>query len=211
MLQNWGQAASEAAHWTVRVLHSFPNGAERAMILALRCSSSAVDNAYDERPAIVSLSPGSATLTLVPLADDCSNCSELYGVEFSQTFPAEGAKLVELSITYSSENPCCGGPDSKDGNRRMILAFPLAQPASESKLALTLDELADWFSGDATDANGGTNGVCRTQFSYPRDPAGNVNAISADTHCTENGKPTPDGKKSTYRWNPQGLRFEESK
>lgn len=211
MLQNWGQGAPEAAHWSVRVLYSFRNEAETAAILALRCSSSAVDNAYDERPAIVSLSSASATLTLVPLADDCSNCSELYGVEFSQVFAAEGARLVELMVSYSSDNPCCGGPDSKDGNRRMILVFPLSQPASAGKSVLTLDDLTDWFSGDATDPAGGTNGVCRTEFNYARDPAGNVNAIATDTHCTENGKPTPGANKSTYKWNHQALRFDESK
>jgi hypothetical protein len=211
MLQNWGSDASAAARWDVRVLFSFPSGAAQDVILALRCSAPGVEASYDERPAFVSLSPASATLTLVPLAEDCSNCSELYRVEFSQSLPGEGARLVELSVSYTSDNPCCGGPDTKDGKRRMIFAFPAGQVASAANAAFTGDELAHWSSGDAEDPNGGAERVCHTTFDYGRDAAGDVNAVSLTNRCTQTGKPAPDIKKRIFRWNGKAFVFDGSK
>ncbi|HXX14374.1 MAG TPA: hypothetical protein VEJ47_05675 [Candidatus Eremiobacteraceae bacterium] len=198
--ENW------KAKWSVRVLYSLRTSAGTQAVLALRCTPSMHGRGYyDERPATVSVNRQSATVDLVPLGEECSNCSDLYRVEFSQAFPAPGAQLVELQEYHSSDNPCCGGGDEDSGNRRVILDL------ATGKQALSIDERSEWESHDDSTEDADTEGICDTKISYLRNGAGNVESIVTETRCTENGKPEGEVKKQTFRWNGEARKYEEVK
>ena len=201
----WGPTARDTAKWTVRVLYSWrrPEGTEA--VLALRCAAQGQEPYYDERPAVVSLTSGSAALQLVPLAKGESNDSTLFRLEFSQAFTAVGARLVELNVYHSSDNPCCGGPDSESGNR--LLTLDLAN----GKQVLAVDQMTETDDDDDSVEDGDTHTVCEAKMSYVNDGAGNVDSISAETHCKENDKPLPDVKRQTFRWNPEAHQFDQVK
>ncbi|HYL10190.1 MAG TPA: hypothetical protein VEU31_05580 [Candidatus Acidoferrales bacterium] len=200
-----GEGARETARWTVRVLFSSATAGGTEAVLALRCGSAApnVEAYYDERPAIVALGPQSATLALIPLAKDCINCSDLYHLEFSQTFTAVGARLLELRVSYANESPCCDGGDQQSGEQRLILRLP------EGEQVLTVDQGTASYSHD--DEDGDSDLVCEAKIDYSRVPAGNVESIRSETRCTVNKEPIPDVKTRSFRWNAAARRFDELK
>ncbi len=202
VVEQW-PGAQDTDLWAVRVLFSLRNEGRIEAVLALRCESSNTDMKewYDERPAVVELTHESATLRLVPIAKDCEGCAPLYHVEFSKTYEAMGARLVELGA-YLNENPCCGGPDSKSANRLVVLSLL----AAEQVLSLDKGTYAD--SNDDEDGSH-TEWVCEAKIAYLRDAAGKVEMLSAETRCTVNKKPQPEVKKQSFRWNATAGRFEE--
>jgi hypothetical protein len=202
---SWGEGARETARWTVRVLFSSASAGGREAVLALRCASTTpnMETYYDERPAIVSLGPQSVTLSLVPLAKDCTNCSDFYHLEFSQTFTAVGARLLELRVSHANDSPCCDGGDQESGEQLVILRLP------EGEQVLAVDQGTASYSHD--DEEGDSDLVCQAKIDYSRDAAGNVESIRTETRCTVNKEPTPDVKTRTFRWNAAARRFDELK
>ncbi len=207
MVANWGANAKGKAKWTVRVLFSLrrPEGTEA--VLALRCASTAQgqEDYYDERPAIVSLTPETATLKIIPLASQENGDPTLYRLSFSQAFAAIGAQLVELQVYHSTDNLCCGGVDEESGDRKVILDL------SDGKQALSVDERTEVDSYDDSAEYADTHTICESKISYPRSTAGNVVSIVTESRCTENKEPLPEVKRQTFRWNAEAHRFDEVK
>jgi len=205
MMAGWGQYAERTPKWTVWVLFSLRHSEGMEAVLAFRCAS-ASDGAqpfyYDERPAVVALTPQSAWLNLIPLAEKSDN-GPLFHLEFSQAYSAVGARLAELRVHHSTDNPCCGGGVETSGDRMMTLDL------SRGRQALAVDERTEVYSHD--DENGDTETVCEGKISYLRDGAGNVESIGTETRCTENEKWLPEIKKRTFRWNTEAHRFDEVK
>ena len=203
IMMGWGGTAK----WTVRVLFSLHRVEGTEAVLTFRCASSAKgnENYYDERPAIVSLTPETATLTLVPLAKAEDGDPTLYQLSFSQAFRAIGAQLVEVNAYHSTDNPCCDGGDEESGNR--LMSFDL----STGKQVLTLDQSTERDNHDDAVEDGDTQTICRAKISYLRDRVGNVGSIETETQCTENEKPLPEVKRQSYRWNVDAHSFDELK
>jgi len=203
IMAGWGGTAK----WTVRVLFSLHRVEGTEAVLTFRCASSAKgnENYYDERPAIVSLTPETATLTLVPLAKAEDGDPTLYQLSFSQAFRAIGAQLVEVNAYHSTDNPCCDGGDEESGNR--LMSFDL----STGKQVLTLDQSTERDNHDDAVEDGDTQTICRAKISYLRDRVGNVGSIETETQCTENEKPLPEVKRQSYRWNVDAHSFDELK
>jgi hypothetical protein len=207
MVANWGANAMGKAKWTVRVLFSLRRPERTEALLAFRCASTAEGQAdyYDERPAIVSLTPETAALKLVPLAPGDYGDPTLYRLDFSQVLAAVGAQLVELQVYHSTDNLCCGGVDEQSGGRRVIVVL------SDGKQALSVDERTEVDSYDDSAEDADTHTICESKISYLRDGAGNVESIATETRCTENEEPLPEVKKQTFRWNKEAQRFDEVK
>lgn len=207
MLTNW-VADVKSAKWTTRVLFSRHHAGGIEAVLAFQCASRSKDvkeSYYDERPATLSLTPDAATLSFIPLAEEGDDSTGLYRVEFSQAFAAVGARLAELRVYYSNENPCCGGADDESGNRLVTIDL------SRGKQVLSLDETTQRGSHDDSVDDVDTQHVCNTKVSYLHDDAGNVESILSETRCTENEKPLPEVKKQTFRWNAETHRYDEAK
>lgn len=213
MLSDWASVFDGTGRWTVRVLYSLrrpDHPDEMQAVLAFHCSGGIVkqffdEEYFDERPAVVSLTPETATLTLVPVLPQQDGESVLFRLEFSQAFTAVGAQLVELRVYHSSDNPCCGGGDEETGNRLLTLDLATGKPA------LDLDENRDHDSHDDENEDGDIEHVCNTKLGYQRDAAGNVTAISVETHCKDNGKPLPEVTPQLFRWNPDSRQFIQAK
>ena len=207
MVSNWGENAKGKAKWTVRMLFSLlrPEGTEA--VLALRCASTAQgqEDYYDERPAIVSFTPETASLKLIPLAPQENGDPTLYRLNFSQAFAAVGAQLVVLQVYHSTDNLCCGGVDEESGSRRVILDL------SDGKQALSLDEMTEVDSYDDSAEDGDTHTICESKIGYLRGTAGNVVSIVSESRCTQNKEPLPEVKRQSFRWNAEARRFDEVK
>jgi hypothetical protein len=205
MVANWGENAKGKAKWTVRVLFSLRRPEQTEAVLALRCASTAQgqQDYYDERPAIVSLTPETATLKLIPMAPQENGDPTLYRLNFSQAFTALGAQLVELQVYHSTDNLCCGGVDEESGGRRVILDL------SDGKQALSVDERTEVDSYDDSAEDADTHTICESKISYLRGTAGNVVSIATESRCTQNKEPLPEVKRQTFRWNAEVHRFNE--
>jgi|SRR5271167_1866446 len=205
IVEDWPTAAG-SDQWTARVLFSTQIEGGIEAILALRCSSSHADMKewYDERPAVVVLTGESASLRLVPLEKECNDCERFYHVEFSKTYAALGARLVELGVYYSDDNPCCDGTDHKDGNRLVVVSLPTGEQVLS--MVVSTDE-------NSVDDDAGTDTVwlCDAKIAYDRDSADNVKMVRAETHCTVDNVPEPEVKKKSFRWNAEAHTFEEVK
>jgi hypothetical protein len=204
-VENW-PTAEGSDQWTARVLFSTQTEGGVEAILALRCGSSRADMRewYDERPAVVVLTPESASLRLVPLEKECNDCERFYHVEFSKTYTAVGARLVELQVYYSDDNPCCDGTDHKEGNRLVVVSLP----AGEQVLSTVVHTDENSVDGEAeTD----TVWICEAKVAYDNDSADNVKMIRAETHCTVDDVPEPEVKKQSFRRNAEARTFEEMK
>jgi len=202
-MERW-PLAQNTDQWTARVLFAVRSGAETEMLLALRCGSRRGDRKewYDERPAVVVLTPKSGTVHLVPLDKDCNDCERLYRIEFSKTYSVAGSQLVELQVRYSDDNPCCDGTDHREGNRLVVLSLPAGDAV------LSVVQSSDENSVD-DESETDTEWACAAKINYSHDAAGNVERIGTETRCTKDNKPQPDVKKQTFQWNSVSQRFEQ--
>ncbi|MFZ0760484.1 MAG: hypothetical protein WAM69_11080 [Candidatus Sulfotelmatobacter sp.] len=159
---------------------------------------------YDERPAVVVLTRESAFLRLVPLEKECNDCERFYHVEFSKTYTAVGARLIEIQVYYSDDHPCCDGTDHKDGNRLVVVSLPTGEQV------LSIVVRTDWNSVDG-EAETDTAALCEAKIAYDNDSADRLNMIRTETHCKVDDVPQPEVKKQSFRWNAEAHTFEEMK
>lgn len=201
MIMHWGTIAEGTARWSARALYRLQEADALTLLLAYRCGSSYPGYAdyYDERLAVLTLEPGGGRLRLLPVAEDCSNCSDLYHLEFSQTFPLARGGLVELVATNSSDNPCCDGPTAWNVERRLFLLLP------EEELILSLEREREEYYHD--DVDGDLEVTCASQIDYHREPTGRLSEVTAETECRENGQPAA-GQSLRYCWSADARRFE---
>jgi hypothetical protein len=205
IVENWATAVG-TDQWTARVLFSTHIEGGIEAVLALRCGSSRADMKewYDERPAVVVLTRESASLRLVPLEKECNDCERFYHVEFSKTHTAVGARLVELRVYYSDDNPCCDGTDHKDGNRLVIVSLPIGEQVLST--VVYTDE-------NSVDDEAGTDTVwlCEAKIAYENDLSDHLRMIRTETYCTVDKVPQPEVKRQSFRWNAVARTFEEVK
>src|SRR3990172_4749819 len=177
MIEHWGTVAEGTATWSVRALFRWEQASGRTLLVAFRCGSSYADYAsyYDERLGIVSLEPSSARLRLIPVAEDCDNCSDLYHLEFSGEFAVPPGTLAVLAMTFSSDNPCCDGPSQWRTEQLVYILLP------EGKVALTLDRVTERYDHD--DVDGDTEEICRSVITPRRGPAGQLAGLVAEIRC----------------------------
>jgi len=130
-------------------------------------------------------------LRLVPLADDCDNCSDLYHLDFSDTFPLSEGDLVAVAVTDSSDNPCCDGPSAW---RRESLLY-VVLPAGE--IALKVERSREDYQHD--DENGDWEEICGSTV---MDTTVDDRLIELTLHtvCRTNGEKSSEETRS-YRWN----------
>jgi len=205
IVEDWPTAAG-SDQWTARVLFSTHIEGGIEAVLALRCSSSHANMKewYDERPAVVVLTRESASLRLVPLEKECNDCERFYHVEFSKTYTAVGARLIELQVYYSDDNPCCDGTDHKEGNRLVVASLPMGEQVL-STVVYTDENSVDDEAG--TD----TVWVCEAKIAHDNDSADHLKMIRTETHCKVDDVPQPEVKNQSFRWNPEAHTFEEVK
>ena len=200
MLADFEPMAKVHRDFSVRVLHAEHSGEERSAVLAFRCTVYVPDvTAIDERPAVLLLHKGTSVLKLLPLAEECSNCSDLYRVGYTQRFAATPGYLAELSVEHSTDNPCCDGGDSSSGTKLLLVAVP------ESVTVLALEKDTDDYSHDDESGDGET--VCKSDIFYEWDGTGRLQAVNAQTRCSEKGKLMPPAKTSRFEWNAEEKRF----
>ena len=204
MAAGWRSDEKGAGKWTVRVLFSLRGVEGTKGVLVFRCAPDAQEEDYDERPAIVSLTPETATLKLIPLAPEENGHQTLYRLNFSQAFRAVGTQLVELNVYHTTDNPCCGGGDEESGSRRYIVDLV------NEKNVLSVDERTELERDDSSE-DALMERICETKFSYLHDGAGSVEGISTETRCTEDKEPLPEVKRQTFHWNAETHEFAEMK
>ena len=202
MIEHWGTVAEGTARWSARALFRWEQAGRRTLLVAFRCGSSYADYGayYDERLGLVTLEAGRARLQLIPLAEDCDNCADLYHLEFSGEFAVPPGTLAVLAMTYSSDNPCCDGPSQWRYEQLVYILLP------EGKVALTLDRVTERYDHD--DVDGDTEEICRSVITPRRDAASQLAGIVAETRCEQTGQA---GSTQTRRftWQPAARRFHE--
>lgn len=202
MIEHWGTVAEGTARWMPRWLDSVRAPGRVTILVAYRCGSSYPDYAdyYDERLGVVTLEPAAASLRLVPLGDDCDNCSDLYRLRLEQIFPTSQGSLAVIAATNTSDNPCCDGPSQWNEERLHFVFLP------EGGVTLTVTRVSEHYFHD--DESGDTAEICRADVSYVRDAAGRLSEIAALTRCQTDDKPQPV-KSQRYRWSGSTQRFDE--
>lgn len=201
MIVHWGTVAEGTATWSVRALFRWEQASGRTLLVAFRCGSSYADYAsyYDERLGIVSLEPSGARLRLIPVAEDCDNCSDLYHLEFSDELAVLGGTLTVLTLTFSSDNPCCDGPSQWRYEQLVYILLP------EGSVALVLERVNERYDHD--DVEGDTTLECSAEVSYHRDSNGYLKSVTADTGCQVGTTRIPHGTLR-FDWNPLTRRIE---
>ncbi len=202
MLDTWGEEAKGTARWGARVLYSSRDSGRFTALLAYRCDSQAAGYAdfYDERLAALDLAPNGGDLRLIPMAEDCANCSELYHLDFSQGFSVENGKLVELRLVSSTDNPCCDSSSRELVEQLVFILLP------EARAVLQFDRSRERYDHD--DQAGDTERMCRAEIRYAHDPSGRLLSTVAESSCRENGKKLPS-KTESYRWDSISRRFQK--
>jgi len=202
MIEHWGTVAEGTATWSVRALFRWEQASGRTLLVAFRCGSSYADYAsyYDERLGIVSLEPSSARLRLIPVAEDCDNCSDLYHLEFSDELAVPGGTLAVLALTFSSDNPCCDGPSQWRTEQLIYVLLP------EGRVALALDRVTESYDHD--DEAGDTEEVCRSGITPRRNPAGQLAGLVAEIRCEATAQPVTVQVRR-FAWQPATRRFQE--
>jgi hypothetical protein len=202
VLHGWGTIAHGTDQWTVRPLFRHEEASRLSVLLSYRCGSShsGYSEYYDERLAILNLRPTAAYLRLIPLAEDCERCADLYHIELSRSFPFEKGRLVELRVTNSSDNPCCDGPETWGEERLLYLALPDSQPV------LWLKTGGQRRSHD--DLEGDSEETCRSDLSYEVNDSGYLREITSKMTCRIDGDAALT-QTQRYRWRPELRRFEQ--
>jgi len=202
MIEHWGTVAEGTARWSARALFRWEQAGRRTLLVAFRCGSSYADYAsyYDERLGLVTLEAGRARLQLIPLAEDCDNCSDLYHLEFSGEFAVPPGTLAVLAMTYSSDNPCCDGPSQWRYEQLVYILLP------EGKVALTLDRVTERYDHD--DVDGDTEEICRSVITPRRGPAGQLAGLVAEIRCEATAQPA-SVQVRRFAWQPATRRFQE--
>ena len=200
MIHYWGDYAQGTARWNVRALDWQARPDRLGALLAFRCGSSLSDyaQAYDERLALLAFEPGAARLQLIPLAEDCDNCSDLFHLEFSRSFPLPEGELAELVVASSSDNPCCDGPSA--WRQEELLYFVL--PGGD--VALKVERSREDYQHD--DENGDWEEICGSTV-IDTTVDGRLVELTLHTVCRINGEKSSQEARS-YRWNGATARFE---
>jgi hypothetical protein len=211
MIEHWGEIARDSAEWKARALH----GEADRVWLAFRCGSRAPEykNDYDERLALLRLDAGK--LEFFPLAPDADNDPTLYHLDFAGNVPLQGAQAIAFKVAEPAENPCCGGPESRSGERWMVLAETASGVAELLSLVTARDD-----ASHCDDPEVDTETTYRAEVKLERDSSDRIIAVTStfqeETKEFSGEKPEPQTVSRRtgtlrYRWNPTRFEFEETK
>jgi len=201
MMKPWGEQSIGTERWNARLLQWNRDADRVFLIVAFRCSSSNSNNDgyYDERPAVLTLEQSAARLRLIPLAEPCDNCADLYHVEFSQQFSVSGGTLIELASSSSNDSPAVGVVDSCAVGRLHYVLLPEGAPV------LAIISRNNSVSHD--DVEGDATFHCEAKLDYRRDSSGRLTEIVPDRACPA-GITDKAPQAFRYRWNPSRRTFD---
>lgn len=145
---------------------------------------------------------GATILKILPLDPNCTNCSDLYHLQYKQRFEATPGYLAELDVEHSTSNPCGDGGDRLGGTRLLLISVP------EGASVLDFEKATDDYSHD-DEAPEDAQTVCKSEISYERDPNWHLQAVTARMSCTQNGKFVPPIVTRRFERNPANHRFQE--
>jgi len=202
-----GHNVFSTVYWSTRILNTAREGSAVSALLAFRCTSrntnsNANEPYYDERPAVLQLGEGTASLTFIPLAENCGGCPDLYHLEFVDTIPVEHGSLMKLEVVTSSDSPAFTGTDTYERAALLWVALPRA------RVALQVYSRTEFHSCDDSTEDC-SDQVCSVQVRNDRDGAGHVVEIVAVTTCTRD-KVTQPPETVRYVWEPAAARFEKA-
>jgi hypothetical protein len=211
MIEHWGEIARDSAEWKARALH---READRVW-LAFRCGSRTPEykNDYDERPALLRLDAGE--LEFFPLAPDTDNDPTLYHLDFAGNVPLQDAQGIAFKVAEPAENPCCGGPETRSGERWVVFA-ETARGVTELLSLVTARDDASHCDDPEVD----TETTYRGEVKFERDASDRIIAVSTSFQeetkefSGENPEPQNVSRRTgtlRYRWNPTRFQFEETK
>jgi hypothetical protein len=205
MNEYWGGKQNET-QWSVRLLNVAHEKTTVRPLLVFRCTSSEVNDAthtpyYDERPALLQMDDQAAFLTFIPLAaKGCSQCYDLYRVEFVETLPVAHGELIELRINTSDDVPNSSAIDHYDREALLWVALP------QVHVALQVDSHNESSNCDGEDCS---EQVCASQVRDSRDESGHVAEITNITTCTVDEVEHP-AETARYVWKPAAAHFEKT-
>jgi hypothetical protein len=202
-----GRNVFSTVYWSTRILSIGREGRAVSALLAFRCTSRNTNSNtnepyYDERPAVLQLGVGTASITFIPLAESCSGCPDLYHVEFVDTIPVEHGSLMKLEVVTSSDSPAFTGIDTYDRAALLWVAIPQAH------VALQVDSRTEFHSCDDSTEDC-SDEVCSAQVRDGRDGVGHVVEIVTVTTCTQDKVARPS-ETVRYVWEPAAARFEKA-
>jgi hypothetical protein len=192
----------DSVRWKVVRLHQWRERKQTTLVLSFRCWSSPPSANvvyYDERLAVLSMEGGESRLRLIPVGEDCRDCSEFQHLSFGQVFPLQRGELVELRVE-TSLNPIPEGTIDLKMRHLLYLLLP------ESQVLLSIERSRDVSDSDA---EGSSEYICRSDLTYERDRAGALLGINTTLNCLSDGKAVA-GTKRTYRWNRATRRLDEA-
>jgi hypothetical protein len=202
---NWGTLAEGTATLSVKVLYvdSGKQDIPAKALLAYGCFSTAREyaNRYrDERLGLLVVGRDSSRLTLIPDVQDCENCSELSRITLDKVIRLFGRTVVGLSFLKSTDNPCCGGPDSFKEERVNLYVMK----ENGIKQAGSLLKRQDHRSADATSQDEHT--LYEAGLILKKDMKGNIVGILSPYKIKKNNKLTQKGM-IRYNWNMEKEEF----
>lgn len=202
MVSAWGTTPENRPSGSAQGLYRQRQGTSAVLLFSYRCFSTHPEYSahYDERLAVLRVNGGAAYVQLIPVAKDCKNCSDLYHIRYSKSFPLEGAQLVELKVTNSSDNPCCDGPSRWKEERLLYILLP------EAVAIFSLARSRERHDHD--DVEGDREEVCRAEISYDLDDRDNLRGITSQMTCRIDGDAALT-QAQHYRWLLEARRFEQ--
>lgn len=205
MIVAWGERVRSTARDSVRVLYnavSVPSTVQ--VVLTYRCSSASnlYPNDYDERLAWLTVRTNRSELFLLPHSSDAENDSELSRIESAGVVGVPAGTAVRVRIQTTTENPCCGGPDSFGGEREIWYFAGAAGPEPVLNIKTAEDQY-----GHSDGPEGAWESHAKTELRLEHNAVGEVVTVITETTTTETGKP-PRKTTIRYRWQPARQRFE---
>ena len=208
MISHWGEMAKGTARLGIHIL--FIAGERHALkkyvLLGIRCYSTHTeyrDRYCDERLAVLLIEPQNASITLLPHAQDCTNCSELSRIKFEQIVHKRDPLILSLSIATTNDNPCCGGPYQYSDEKLFyyaVLETGVKQVASVVRYQA--EQSYDAVEGDYSK-------VYTAKIENEPDPQESSVRIRAEYTTRINGIEKENGRES-YFWNPDKEKFESN-
>ena len=207
MISNWGEIAKGTASTTARVIYlKYLTANIQNSIIVFTCYSSAEEYGskfFDERIALLSIEADSTTLTMIPHANQCDDCSELTQIEFGSEIQIADKPALTLNLFTSNDNPCCGGSYSKEE----VKIFYFILDPHELRQVLAVEKYYKEISHD--DEVGDSTTVYNAELASEMDSNGNLKKISSSYEITAGENKKYSGNKK-YIWNKKLYRFEES-
>ncbi len=208
MIGSWGTIAENTAHLSVWQIHSLgdPKDSTHLSILVFRCESGAPEYHLkygDEFPVALRIRKSSCTLESFPGIKDCDGCSDLTVLKLDRTCTIGGHPAFAIDYTSSSDNPCCGGPESFEENKVVIYLF---DGTLMKEAGSFVRHRIDYSEDDTNVEQPDQETISDATVVYNEDNHGNLVGYGIDIITTINGKAEP-GVHTEYHWDDTAQKF----